>query len=140
VADGMLRSWVLDLRTARQLGLSSTGHASRGTSSPPSPSTTNLHLEPGMVSPADLIADIESGLYITSVMGMGVSIVTGDYSRGASGFWIEKGQIAYPVNEVTIAGNLKDMFLAMTPADDLVFEHSVNAPTIRIEGMMVAGT
>ncbi|WP_420726181.1 TldD/PmbA family protein [Hwanghaeella sp. LZ110] len=140
VENGVLQTWILDLRAARQLGLTSTGHASRGTSSPPSPSTTNLHLEPGTVSPTDLISDIKSGFYITSVMGMGVNMVTGDYSRGASGFWIENGQIAYPVNEVTIAGNLMDMFLAMTPADDLDFKYATNAPTIRIDGMMVAGT
>ncbi|MAL76950.1 MAG: modulator protein [Rhodospirillaceae bacterium] len=140
VEDGVLQTWILDLRAARQLGLTSTGHASRGTSSPPSPSTTNLHMEPGNVSPTDLMSDIKSGFYITSVMGMGVNMVTGDYSRGASGFWIENGQIAYPVNEVTIAGNLVDMFLAMTPADDLDFKYATNAPTIRIDGMMVAGT
>jgi PmbA protein len=140
VENGVLQTWILDLRAARQLGLTSTGHASRGTSSPPSPSTTNLHLEPGTVSPTDLISDIKSGFYITSVMGMGVNMVTGDYSRGASGFWIENGKIAYPVNEVTIAGNLMDMFLAMTPADDLDFKYATNAPTIRIDGMMVAGT
>lgn len=140
VEDGVLQTWILDLRAARQLGLTSTGHASRGTSSPPSPSTTNLHMEPGSVSPTDLMSDIKSGFYITSVMGMGVNMVTGDYSRGASGFWIENGQIAYPVNEVTIAGNLVDMFLAMTPADDLDFKYATNAPTIRIDGMMVAGT
>lgn len=140
VEDGVLQTWILDLRAARQLGLTSTGHASRGTSSPPSPSTTNLHMEPGSVSPTDLMSDIKSGFYITSVMGMGVNMVTGDYSRGASGFWIENGQISYPVNEVTIAGNLVDMFLAMTPADDLDFKYATNAPTIRIDGMMVAGT
>ena len=140
VEDGVLQTWILDLRAARQLGLTSTGHASRGTSSPPSPSITNLHMEPGNVSPTDLMSDIKSGFYITSVMGMGVNMVTGDYSRGASGFWIENGQIAYPVNEVTIAGNLVDMFLAMTPADDLDFKYATNAPTIRIDGMMVAGT
>ena len=140
VENGILQTWILDLRAARQLGLTSTGHASRGTSSPPSPSTTNLHLETSTVSPTDLISDIKSGFYITSVMGMGVNMVTGDYSRGASGFWIENGQIAYPVNEVTIAGNLMDMFLAMTPADDLDFKYATNAPTIRIDGMMVAGT
>lgn len=140
VEDGVLQSWILDLRAARQLGLTSTGHASRGTGGPPSPSTTNLHLEPGSVSPADLIADIKSGFYITSMMGMGVNMVTGDYSRGASGFWIENGEIAYPVSEVTVAGNLKDMFLAMTPANDLEFKHATNAPTIRVDGMTVAGT
>ena len=140
VDGGVLKTWVVDLRTGRQLGLPSTGHASRGTSSPPSPSTTNLHMEAGTVSPADLMADIDSGLYITSLMGQGVNMVTGDYSRGASGFWIEKGEIAYPVNEVTIAGTLQEMFMHMTPADDLVFKHATNAPTVRIDGMMVAGS
>lgn len=140
VEDGVLQSWVLDLRTGRQLGLPSTGNASRGTGGPPGPSTTNLHLEPGSVSRADLIGGIEQGLLVTSVMGMGVSTVTGDYSRGASGFWIEKGEIAYPVNEVTIAGNLKDMFMNMTPADDLEFKYATNAPSIRVDGMTIAGT
>jgi len=140
VADGVLTTWVLDLRTGRQLDLPSTGHASRGTGGPPSPSTTNLHLEPGTLSRDALIAEIDQGFLVTSVMGMGVSMVTGDYSRGASGFWIENGEIAYPVNEVTIAGNLKDMFLNMTPADDLEFKYSTNAPTIRIDGMTLAGT
>lgn len=140
VADGVLKTWILDLRSARQLGLTSTGHASRGTSGPPGPSTTNLHMEAGKHSPKELMADIESGFYITSLMGMGVNMVTGDYSRGASGFWIEKGEIAYPVNEVTIAGNLKDMFLQMTPADDLAFRYTTNAPTVRIDGMTVAGS
>ena len=140
VEDGVLQSWVLDLRTARQLGLESTGHAARGTSSPPSPSTTNLYLEPGTASPDELVADIDSGFYVTSLMGMGVNGVTGDYSRGASGFWIEKGEIAYPVSEITIAGNLKDMFLAMTPANDLEFRYGTNAPTIRVEGLSVGGT
>lgn len=140
VDQGVLQTWVLDLRTARQLGLTSTGHASRGTGGPPGPSTTNTHLAAGTVSPEDLIADIERGFYVTSVMGMGVSMITGDYSRGASGFWIENGQIAYPVNEVTIAGNLKDMFLAMTAADDLEFKYATNAPTLRVDGMTVAGT
>ncbi len=91
------------------------------------------------MTPAELIADIKAGLYITEAMGPGVNLVTGDYSRGASGFWIENGQIAYPVSEVTIAGKLQDMFLQMTPANDLIFEYSTNAPTLRIDGMMVAG-
>jgi len=139
VEDGVLQSWVLDLRTARKLGLTSTGHASRGTSSPPSPSLTNLTMEAGTVSPADLMADIKQGFYITSMMGMGVNGITGDYSRGASGFWIENGEITFPVSEMTIAGNLKDMFLNLTPADDLTFKYSTNAPTIRIDGMTAAG-
>jgi PmbA protein len=139
VEDGVLKTWVLDLRSARQLGLKSTGHAARGTSSPPGPSTTNLHLAPGRLSPQALIADIAAGFYCTELIGHGVSNVTGDYSRGAAGFWIEKGEIAYPVSEITIAGNLKDMFLNLTPADDLVFRYGTNAPTLRVEGMTVAG-
>ena len=140
IDDGVLTSWVLDLRSARQLGLRSTGHASRGTSGPPGPATTNLYMEPGTLSPQELIADIKSGLYVTELIGMGVNGVTGDYSRGASGFWIENGEIAYPVNEITIAGNLKDMFLNLTPANDLVFRSSINAPTIRVEGLTIAGS
>lgn len=140
VEDGYLRSWVLDSTTARQLGLKSTGNAARGTGSPPSPSTTNLYLGAGTVSVKDLIADIKQGLYITQLIGMGVNGITGDYSRGAAGFWIENGEIAFPVSEITVAGNLRDMFLHLTPADDLEFRHGTDAPTLRIEGMMVAGT
>ena len=139
VEDGILENWVLDLSTARKLGLDSNGRASRGTSSPPSPSTTNLYLTPGKVSPSDLIGDITEGFYVTELMGFGVNNVTGDYSRGATGFWIESGTIAYPVSEVTIASNLKDMFMSMTVADDLRFKYGTDAPTIRVEGMTVAG-
>jgi PmbA protein len=119
--------------------LQTTGHASRGTSSPPSPATTNLYLEPGRLSPEALIGDIQSGLYVTELIGFGVNNVTGDYSRGASGFWIENGALAYPVSEVTIAGNLKDMFLNLTAANDLVFRYGTDAPTVRIGSMTVAG-
>ncbi|MBM3545789.1 MAG: TldD/PmbA family protein [Alphaproteobacteria bacterium] len=139
VEHGVLKSWLLDLASARQLGLVTTGHASRGTSGPPGPSATNLYLEAGKASPDELMADIKSGFYVTSLMGSGVNMVTGDYSRGAAGFWIENGKLAYPVSEVTVAGNLKDMFLKITPANDLEFKMSVNAPTIRVEGMTVAG-
>ncbi|HUK60852.1 MAG TPA: metallopeptidase TldD-related protein [Stellaceae bacterium] len=139
VADGRLETWILDLASARQLGLSSTGHASRGTSGPPGPSPSNLWLDRGTLSPKELMADIESGFYVAELMGMGVSGVTGDYSRGAAGFWIEKGAIAYPVSELTIAGNLKDMFLNLTAANDLVFRTGLDSPTVRIEGMTVAG-
>ncbi len=139
VEDGILKTWILDLRSARQLGLETTGHASRGTSSPPSPSTTNLYLEAGSVTPGELIADIKDGLYITEMMGFGINGITGDYSRGASGFWIENGAISYPVSELTIAGNLMDMFAQLTAADDLEFRYGTNAPTIRVEGMTVAG-
>jgi PmbA protein len=139
VDDGVLQTWLLDLASARQLGLKTTGHASRGTSGPPGPSPTNLWLEPGKASADELIADIVAGFYVGELMGMGVNGVTGDYSRGAAGFWIENGKIAYPVSEVTIAGNLKDMFRNMTPANDLKFRTGMDSPTIRIEGMTVAG-
>ncbi len=140
VEDGVLTTWVLDLRSARQLGLKSTGHAARGTSSPPSPSLTNLYMAAGKMTPEEMIGGIFSGFYVTELMGMGVNGVTGDYSRGAAGFWIEHGELAYPVSEVTIAGNLNDMFLNLTPANDLVFRYGTDAPTIRVDGMMVAGT
>ena len=139
IEDGVLKTWVLDLRSARQLGLKTTGNASRGTSSPPMPSATNLHLEAGTISRDDLIKGVEQGFYVTEMMGRGINIVTGDYSRGATGFWIENGEIAAPVSEVTIAGNLQDMFMQMTPADDLVFRYGTNAPTVRVDGMTVAG-
>jgi PmbA protein len=139
IEDGVLQTWLLDLRSARQLGLRTTGHASRGTSGPPGPAPTNLYMEPGKVTPDALIADIKQGFYVGELMGMGVNGVTGDYSRGAAGFWIDDGKLAYPVSEVTIAGNLKDMFLHLTPANDLVFKTGSDAPTLRIEGMTVAG-
>ena len=140
IENGRLTSWLLDCASARQLGLETTGHAARGTGGPPRPSSTNFYMEAGALSPEDLIADIAEGFYVTELMGMGVNGVTGDYSRGASGFWIEKGKIAYPVAEVTIAGNLKDMYRRLTPASDLVFRYGTNAPTCRIEGMTVAGS
>ncbi len=136
---GVLSTWLLDLSSARQLGLSSTGHAARGTSAPPSPAATNLYLEAGTLSPAELMSDIGAGLFITELIGMGVNTLTGDYSRGAAGFWIENGEIAYPVSEVTIAGNLNDMFAQLTAADDLEFRYAINAPSVRIDGMTVAG-
>ena len=139
VEDGHVRSWFLDLATARQLDLQSTGHASRGVSGPPSPAPTNLYLEAGAISPDELIADIGAGLYVTELMGSSVNMVTGNYSRGAGGFWIENGQISYPVSDVTVAGNLRDMFGALIPASDLTFKYATNAPTVRIDGMTVAG-
>jgi len=139
IDDGRLTTWLLDCATARQLGMQSTGHASRGTSSPPSPSAYNLHMTPGKHTPAELMADIKEGVYVTQLIGMGVNGVTGDYSRGASGFLIRDGQIVEPVSEITIAGNLKQMFAQMTPANDLVFRFGTDAPTIRVEGMTVAG-
>ena len=139
VDDGFLRSWLLDCATARELGLVTTGHAQRGVSSVPSPGASNLHLEAGRLSPAALIADIKDGFYVTDLIGMGVNMVTGDYSRGASGFWIENGKRTYAVSEVTIAGHLFDIFRTLTPADDLEFRYGTNAPTLRLEGMTVAG-
>jgi PmbA protein len=139
VEDGVLKTWILDCATARELKLETTGHAQRGVSSTPSPSASNLHMAAGAKSPDQLIADIEDGFYITDTIGMGVNLVTGDYSRGASGFWIEKGECTYPVSEVTIAGHLSDMFASLTPATDLVFRYGTNAPTLRVEGMTVAG-
>ena len=139
IDDGVLTTWILDLATSRQLGLETTGHAARGTGGPPSPSVTNVHLAPGKVSKKDLIGAIDSGFYVTELIGMGVNNGTGDYSRGAGGFWIEGGEIAYPVNEVTIAGNLRDMFLNLTPADDLEFKRATNSPTVRVDGMTIAG-
>lgn len=139
VSDGMLASWLLDLRSARQLGLSSTGHGLRATSTPPSPGSSNLYLAPGRPSRDDLIGQVAQGLYVTELIGFGINPVTGDYSRGASGFWIENGEITYPVNEITIAGNLVEMFANLSPADDLEFRYGTDAPTVRIDGMTVAG-
>jgi PmbA protein len=139
VDDGVLASWFLDSATARELGFATTGHAQRGVSSAPSPGSTNLHLAPGPDTPQALMADIEEGFCVTDLIGMGVNQVTGDYSRGASGFWIENGRRSYPVSEVTIAGNLIDMFRELTPASDLEFRFGTNAPSVRVEGLTVGG-
>jgi PmbA protein len=140
IDKGVLTTWILDLRTARKLGLTPTGHAARGPSSPPSPSTTNVNLVAGSQSPEDLIADIKEGVFVTDAFGQGVNGVTGDYSRGIAGFWIENGALSYPINEITIAGNLKDMFKHLTPADDLVLRYGIDAPTVRVDGMSIAGS
>ena len=139
IDKGVLTTWLLDLRSARQLGLKSTGHASRGAGSLPSPSPSNLYLEPGPLSPAELMRNIKEGLYVTGLMGMGVNNVTGDYSRAAKGFWIENGTLTFPVSELTIASNLKDMFRNVTAANDLEFLHGIDSPTLRLENMTVAG-
>src|SRR5260221_6033401 len=140
IEDGVLTTWLLDLASARQLGLRSTRPAARGTSSPPSPAPTNVYLEPGSVTPGELMSDIKSGFYVTELMGQGVNGVTGDYSRGASGFWIENGVIAYPVSEVTVAGNLIEMFQQLSAANDLTFKTGVDAPTVRVDGLTLAGS
>ncbi len=139
IDEGVLTTWLLDCATARELGLTTTGHAHRGVSSSPSPGPYNLHLEPGIPTPAELIADIKQGFYVTDLIGSGVNGVTGDYSRGASGFWIENGELTYPVSEVTIAGHLFEIFKSMQPANNLEFRYGVNAPTVRIEGLTLGG-
>ncbi|MBX6373403.1 MAG: TldD/PmbA family protein [Acetobacteraceae bacterium] len=139
VEDGVLTTWLLDWRSARQLGMASTGHASRGTGGPPGPAPSNLWLAPGPLTPAQLMADIAEGLFVTEMIGMGVNMVTGDYSRGAAGFMIRGGALAEPVSEITIAGNLKDMLLNLTPANDLEFKRGTDSPTVRVEGLTMAG-
>ena len=139
IEDGRLTGWLLNAASAAQLGLDVTGHATRGIGGAPGTGATNVHLEPGTLGPAELIADICRGLYVTEMIGQGVNPVTGDYSRGASGFVIEKGEIARPVAEITIAGNLIDMYRSLVPANDLEHRRATNVPTLRIEGMMVAG-
>ncbi len=130
IEDGVLTSWILDARSANQLGLRTTGHAG---------GTSNYYLAPGALSPEALMADITEGLFVTEMIGMGVNGITGDYSRGAAGFMIRNGVLAEPVAEFTIAGNLRAMFAALTPANDLAFKRGTDAPTLRIEGMTLAG-
>ncbi|WP_411339659.1 TldD/PmbA family protein [Sphingopyxis sp. J-6] len=139
VTGGKITGWLLDTASAKQLGLEPTGHASRGGGAS-GVSASNLHLAPGSQSPAELIADIKTGVYLTELIGQGVNPVTGDYSRGASGFIIRDGEIAGPIAEFTVAGNLVDMFAALIPADDLLFRHGTNVPTLRIDGMTVASS
>jgi PmbA protein len=139
IENGVLTGWLMESASARQLGLTPTGHAVRGISGAPGASASNVHLEGGIGSAADLMSDIKNGIYITQLSGQGVNGVTGDYSRGADGFMIIDGEIAGPVSEFTIAGNLKDMFCNMSAADDLEFIRGTNVPTLRINGMMVAG-
>lgn len=134
IDHGVLTGWILDLRSARQLGLAPTGQGSRG-----GPTTSNVYLPAGALSPQDQMKDIAQGLYVTELIGSSVNNVTGDYSRGASGFWIENGELTYPVSEITIAGNLRDIFRTMSPASNLEFRSSVNAPNCRVEGLTIAG-
>ncbi|MDB5678604.1 metallopeptidase TldD-related protein [Sphingomonas bacterium] len=139
VKDGVLQTWLLESASARQLSMEPTGHAVRGGSGAPGVGGSNTYIAPGLVSRDDLFAGVTHGIYVTELIGMGVNGVTGDYSRGAAGFLIENGAIASPVDEFTIAGNLKDMFLNLTAASDLEFRYATNVPTLRIDGMMVAG-
>jgi len=139
IDQGRLNTWLLDCASARQLGLAATGHAVRGLTSTPSPSPTNIHLEPGLLTPKNLISTITDGFYVTEMLGMGVNGVTGDYSRGAAGFWIDQGEFAYAVSEVTIAGSLPQMFKQITAANDLEHRTGMDAPTLRIDGLTIAG-
>lgn len=139
VEDGILTGWTLDLANARKLGMQSTASASRGPSAPPSPSVTNIDLTQGDATRADLIRDMGTGLLITSMMGSSINATTGDYSRGASGFWVENGEITYPVNECTIAGNLRDMLMTLVAANDAQAHLSRRVPSLLVEGLTLAG-
>ena len=139
VEDGVLTGWILDLSTARKLGMESTANAARGTSAPPSPSAGNLELTQGPHSRADLLREMGTGLLVTSMIGSSINPTTGDYSRGASGFWVENGEIAYPVNECTIAGNLRDMLKTITPANDARSHLSRVVPSLLVDGLTIAG-
>jgi PmbA protein len=140
VEKGVLKNYVMNCYTGRKLGMKSTGNASRGLAGAPGIGAQNFYLEPGTMSPIEIIGDVKQGLYVTETMGFGVNLVTGDYSQGASGMWIENGELAYPVEEITIAGNLKDMYRNIVAiGNDLVFRSASAAPTIRVEGMMIAG-
>jgi len=138
VEDGVLKHWFLSTSAAAELGLRTNGRGVRGGPTV-NPASTNLALEPGSISREDLIRDVGTGFYVTELIGQGVNMVTGEYSRGASGFWIENGELSFAVSEVTIASNLKDMFMALTPADDIDRKFGVAAPTLAIEGMTLAG-
>ena len=140
VEDGVLQTYVNNTYTARKLNMRSTGSASRGLAGNPGIGAHNFYLEPGECTPETLIGEVKNGLYVTETMGFGVNLVTGDYSQGAAGIWIENGELAYPVEEITIAGNLKDMYRNIVAiGNDLVFRSAAAAPTIRVEGMTIAG-
>jgi PmbA protein len=141
VENGILKNYVMNTYTARKLGMASTGNASRSLASNPGIGAGNFYLSPGTFSPEQIIGGVTSGLYVTETMGFGVNLVTGDYSQGAAGLWIENGELAYPVEEITIAGNLKDMYQNISAiGNDLVFRSASAAPTLRIDGMMIAGS
>jgi len=138
--NGMLTSYLLDTYSGRKLGMNSTGNASRGVGDNPSVGPTNLYLEPGTSSPAEIIGSVKQGLYVTELIGFGVNMLTGDYSRGAAGYWIENGELAYPVEEITIAGNLKQIFSDIAiVGNDLEFRSRIASPTLKIREMIVAG-
>ena len=140
IAYGKLTSWLLDTRSANQLGLTTTGHASRGLSSAPHPSCTNLYLHGGEQTPDELFAALGDGFYVTETIGHGANLLTGDFSVGAGGFWLEGGKKTFPISEVTIAGNLRDMFKSLVAANDLEFRYGVNVPTLAIPKLTIAGS
>ena len=139
IENGVLKQWLLDLSSAKQLNLKPSGNAKRGISGPPSPGTSNFMISPGDVTPENLIKNVSEGFFVTDMIGSSVSMITGDYSRGASGFWIKNGELSIPITEATIAGNLKEMFMTLQPANDIDYSHSINSPTLLIEGMTIAG-
>ena len=140
VEKGVLQSYLLDTYSGRKLGYPSTGNAARSVGEPPGVAPTNFYLSPGSYSPDKIIASVEEGFYVTELIGFGVNLVTGDYSRGAAGIWIEKGELAYPVEEVTIAGNLKEILLNIEMVgNDLEMRDRICAPTVKISRMTVAG-
>jgi len=140
IQDGVLANYLLDTYTGRKLGLASTGNASRSLGQPPTVSPTNCHIVPGPHTPEEIIRSVDRGLYLTEMIGFGVNLVTGDYSRGAVGLWIEKGEPAYPVEEITIAGNLKDMLQQIEMiGNDLEWRGSIAAPTLKIARVTIAG-
>lgn len=139
VKDGVLQGWTLDLANARKLGMDSTASAVRGTGSPPSPGLSNVALTQGNKSKSELLSEMGTGLLITSMIGSTINPNTGDYSRGASGFWVENGEIMHPVNECTVAGNLRDMLMNMTPANDAQTHLSRVVPSLLVEGLTLAG-
>ena len=139
VEKGVLKTWILDLHSARQLKLEPTGHAARGTSAPPFPAVTNVQINAGLMTHNEMISEIQEGILVTEAFGQGVNNVTGDYSRGIAGFWIENGEIKYPVSEITAAGNLKNMFHNTIAANNLEIKYGIDSPTLRIDGMSIAG-
>ncbi len=140
VENGILTGWTLDLATGRKLGMPSTANAARGTTSPPSPATSNIDLTPGTATRKQLIGQMGTGLLVTSLIGSTINPTTGDYSRGASGFWVEDGEITHPVNECTIAGNLRAMLGSLIAANDARAHLSTRVPSLLVEGMMLAGS
>lgn len=139
VKDGVLTSWLLDTRSANQLKMKTTGHAARGLSSAPYPSPSNFYLAAGTLTPQALLKSVKNGLLVTETIGHGANLITGDYSVGASGFWIEDGEITFPVSEITIAANLRDIYRTLVPANDLTFRYATNVPTLMVPRMTIAG-